>query len=561
MNFLAHLRARPLAHVATAAIIFSSAGISGCMDDATLAQRQSDKKINETIAAGQKAMVEVSTVDPDVNRTCAESLRKVAASATAPSGATPNQKATLALIAFNLHMQAAQLDYAMIELLEKVQRTEADHAMLFSSFNQQFAVLAKTVIQEVPAEAREVLQKDQDASAMTMTVLSEQTTKLKDVVDAATSTSDQHKSKALELEKQANMLKQKAIAAGPIDGLKLTVESQKTMNDSRKLQSQAAIIDLNSQSATLEHRIASNTENAYQASINRNKTGMQDIDAIEALHKSSVNELSRLASSYCDAAIASAKSLRACDEKLNALYEEAMGSLEKAVSLAQQSTNSGGQMSKSAKFALTSAQLALAGMAEHRAGASALVISAYTAVAKIDQSGSWSKDAAAQQTIRAAATAKAIEAFESVLSAIPEGGGDENANKFRKGIELAKANFSGTTLPTNAPDTVKSDGDASTPVQAPTEDGSNNEPKDSANNAPTATDPATDPAATDPASPPPVDPPADPAATDPASPPPVDPPADPTATDPASPPPVDPPADPTATDPASPPPVDPPNAT
>ena len=558
------------------------------MDDATLAQRQADKKINDTMVAGQKAMAEVSTMDPEVNRTCAQSLRTIAASGTVASGASSSQKAAMSLIASQLYMQAALLDAAMIEPLVQVQRNEADNVILFGSLSKQFKLLAKTSIQEVPAESRDILKKDFDASAQTIAVLTAQTEKLKVIIDEAKSNIAKHERDAMQLEKQASALQQKAATAGPIDGFKLTVESQNTLNNSRKLHSQSANIDLNTQNAELDNRISAKSKDAYQSSLDRNTAGVAALEAIDAQHKASVKELEILAQRYYDAAITAATSLRACDEKLNPLYDAAIESLEKAASLAQQGTSGGGEMAKGAKNALISANLSLAAMLEHRAGGSALQISGYAAAANLDDAGSWSKDAAAAQTIRLATTAKAVEAFESVLSGLPEGGGDDNAMKFRKGIELAKANYSGTKPPSDAADPVKSDADSSTPPQSPAVDGVKNDGKDAENDAPDsakidaakAQDPASDPGNSPPADPPATDPgnspPADPPATDPGNSPPADPPAtdpgnsppaDPPATDPGNSPPADPPAtdpgnsppaDPPATDPGNSPPADPP---
>ena len=45
------------------------------MDDAALAQRAATKKLNDTLAAGQKAIAQTSALDPEANRTSAEMLR------------------------------------------------------------------------------------------------------------------------------------------------------------------------------------------------------------------------------------------------------------------------------------------------------------------------------------------------------------------------------------------------------------------------------------------------------------------------------------------------------
>jgi hypothetical protein len=510
-------------------------------------------------------------------------LRQVAASATPAAGSSAAQKSSLSLIASQLQIQAARLDSVAIEALEKTRRLNADNTLVSSSLSLQFQALEKSTTMQVPPEAREVLEKDRAASEMVIKALAAQSEKQKEAVDQTASTIAENESKALELEKQAHDLKQQAIATGPIGGLKLTIQSQKSMTDSRKLQSQSANLDLDSQTAALEHRISIQTGDAYEASVKRNEASMGAIADIEALREASMKEFTRLATDYKTSALDSAKALRESSEKVNALYDGAIEGLEKAVSLAQQASS--GDSSKNAKLPLVSAQLALAGMLERRESASTLDISAYTAAGKIDADGSWSKDAAAAQAIRQAAKTKAIETFEAVLTGIPEGSADDKVVKFRKGIEVASAHLTGgksasldTTTKTDAPidDAAKAEGDSEGKSDTPKSE----EPAADATTSsePTteqpAVDPAADPTATDPASAPP----ADPAASDPASAPPADPPAsdpanappaDPPASDPANAPPADPPAsdpanappaDPPASDPASDPPADPPAA-
>ena len=565
------------------ALLASCACVTGCVDDAALTQREATKKFHTTIAAAEKAMASVSAHDPEANRTSAESLRQVAASATPAAGSSAAQKSSLSLIASQLQIQAARLDSVAIEALEKTRRLNADNVLVASSLSLQFQALEKSTTMQVPPEAREVLEKDRAASEIVIKALAAQSEKQKEAVDQTASTIAENQSKALELEKQAHELKQQAIATGPIGGLKLTIESQKSMTDLRKLQSQSANLDLDSQTAALEHRISVQTGDAYESSVKRNEASMGAIADIEALREASMKEFMRLATDYKTSALDSAKVLRESSEKVNALYDGAIEGLEKAVSLAQQASS--GDSSKNAKLPLVSAQLALAGMLERRESASTLDISAYTAAGKIDADGSWSKDAAAAQAIRQAAKTKAIETFESVLTGIPESSSDDNVVKFRKGIEVASAHLTGgksasldTTTKTDAPidDAAKAEGNSEGKSDAPKSEepaadaSTSTEPKTEQ----PAADPAADPAATDPASAPP----ADPAASDPASAPPADPPAsdpanappaDPPASDPANAPPADPPAsdpanappaDPPASDPASDPPADPPAA-
>ncbi len=505
--------------------------MTGCVDDAALTQREATKKFHTTVAAAEKAMASVSAHDPEANRTSAESLRQVAASATPAAGSTAAQKSSLSLIASQLQIQAARLDSVAIEKLEKTRRLNADNVLVASSLSLQFQALEKSTTMQVPPEAREVLEKDRAASEIVIKALAAQSEKQKEAVDQTASTIAENERKALELEKQAHDLKQQAIATGPIGGLKLTIESQKSMTDSRKLHSQSANLDLDSQTAALEHRISVQTGDAYESSVKRNEASMGAIADIEALREASMKEFTRLATDYKTSALDSAKALRESSEKVNALYDGAIEGLEKAVSLAQQASS--GDSSKNAKLPLVSAQLALAGMLERRESASTLDISAYTAAGKIDADGSWSKDAAAAQAIRQAAKAKAVETFEAVLNGIPEGSADDKVVKFRKDIENASAHLS----------SGKSTGDAnktkaeSTTDAAATSDGKSDAPK---SDEPKPDQPAADPAATDPAAAP--APTAEPTATDPAS----VPPADPAASDPASAPPADPPAAPPA---------------
>ena len=565
------------------ALLASCACVTGCVDDAALTQREATKKFHTTVAAAEKAMASVSAHDPEANRTSAESLRQVASSATPAAGSSAAQKSSLSLIASQLQIQAARLDSVAIETLEKTRRLNADNTLVSSSLSLQFQALEKSTTMQVPPEAREVLEKDRAASEIVIKALAAQSEKQKEAVDQTASTIAENQSKALELEKQAHELKQQAIATGPIGGLKLTIESQKSMTDSRKLHSQSANLDLDSQTAALEHRISVQTGDAYESSVKRNEASMGAIADIEALREASMKEFTRLATDYKTSALDSAKVLRESSEKVNALYDGAIEGLEKAVSLAQQASS--GDSSKNAKLPLVSAQLALAGMLERRESASTLDISAYTAAGKIDADGSWSKDAAAAQAIRQAAKTKAVETFESVLTGIPESSSDDNVVKFRKGIEVASAHLTGgksasldTTTKTDAPidDAAKAEGNSEGKSDAPKSEepaadaSTSTEPKTEQ----PAADPAADPAATDPASAPPADPaasdpasapPADPPASDPAS----EPPADPPASDPANAPPADPPAsdpatappaDPPASDPASDPPADPPAA-
>ena len=556
------------------ALLASCACVTGCVDDAALTQREATKKFHTTVAAAEKAMASVSAHDPEANRTSAESLRQVAASATPAAGSSAAQKSSLSLIASQLQIQAARLDTVAIETLEKTRRLNADNTLVSSSLSLQFQALEKSTTMQVPPEAREVLEKDRAASEIVIKALAAQSEKQKEAVDQTASTIAENQSKALELEKQAHELKQQAIATGPIGGLKLTIQSQKSMTDSRKLQSQSANLDLDSQTAALEHRISIQTGDAYEASVKRNEASMGAIADIEALREASMKEFTRLATDYKTSALDSAKALRESSEKVNALYDGAIEGLEKAVSLAQQASS--GDSSKNAKLPLVSAQLALAGMLERRESASTLDISAYTAAGKIDADGSWSKDAAAAQAIRQAAKTKAIETFESVLTGIPESSSDDNVVKFRKGIENASAHLTGgksasldTTTKTDAPidDAAKAEGNSEGKSDAPKSEEpaadatTSSEPKTEE----PAADPAADPTATDPASAPP----ADPAASDPASAPPADPPAsdpanappaDPPASDPANAPPADPPASDPANEPPADPPADPPAA-
>ena len=440
------------------------------MDDAALAQRAATKKLNDTLAAGQKAIAQTSALDPEANRTSAEMLRKIAASATPTAGSSASQKAAIALIASQMQIQAARLDAVLIEQLVKIQRNNADIVLLSASLSNQFTALANSIEQEVPPEARAVLQKDRETTAMTMKSLGAQAQKLKAVVDSAKSEIAEHESQALVLEKKSNELKQQSVAAGPIKGLTLTIQSQKSISDSRKLQSQAAIIQLNNQASMQDQKLSAKIGDIYEMRLKRNKASMGAIADIESQRETSVKELKAVADAYRTAAIDSAKAMRADAEKINVVYDSAIESLEKAVSLAQQGTSLGGEAGKSAKNTVTSAQLALAGMTERRESAISMDIAAYNAAAKFDEGGSWSKDAAAAQTIRNASMTKSVEVFELVLNAIPQGGSDASTEKFRKSIELAKANFSGLKATSAAPmdatsAPTASDADSSTPIE------------------------------------------------------------------------------------------------
>ena len=538
MRFLTH---SSMNHLASITVLACCACVAGCMDDAAIAQRAGANKIKTTVAAAQKVLAGVSGIDPQTNRSNAEAIRQVAASATATPGSSPSQKAAMALIASQLQLQAAQLDAVAIAQLEQMQRMNADNIHLCASLNQQFQTLSKSADIGFPAEARDVLQKDHDQSAMTATVLAGAAQKLKVLMDEAESAISKHNSNALVLEKQAGELKQKAVAAGAIAGLKLTVDSQKALTDSRKLLSEAATIELDTQKTELEQRMASTTADAYQASLNRNKVSMGAIAEIQTLRENSVTELKDTADKYRVAGIESATALRATSEKLNGLYDSAIESLDKAVTLAQQAKSGSGEMAKSAKSALLAAQLALASTAERRESISTIEISAYTAAAKLNEDGSWNKDAAAAQTIRNACVTKASEALEAALTEIPEVDGDANtyAAKFRKSVELAKANFSGmkssgapADAPTDAPSANPSEttsDDKAAVVDAPAEATENVPAETKPENVPdatTMTEPATDMPTSTPAAEP-TEP-----ATDPATPA-----AEPTepATDPATP--------------------------
>ena len=452
------------------ALVASCACVGGCMDDAALAQRAATKKLNDTLAAGQKAIAQTSALDPEANRTSAEMLRQIAASATPTAGSSASQKAAIALIASQMQIQAARLDAVLIEQLVKIQRNNADIVLLSASLSNQFTALANSIEQEVPPEARAVLQKDRETTAMTMKSLGAQAQKLKAVVDSAKSEIAEHESQALVLEKKSNELKQQSVAAGPIKGLTLILQSQKSISDSRKLQSQAAIIQLNNQASMQDQKLSAKIGDIYEMRLKRNKASMGAIADIESQRETSVKELKAVADAYRTAAIDSAKAMRADAEKINVVYDSAIESLEKAVSLAQQGTSLGGEAGKSAKNTVTSAQLALAGMTERRESAISLDIAAYNAAAKFDEGGSWSKDAAAAQTIRNASMTKSVEVFELVLNAIPQGGSDASTEKFRKSIELAKANFSGLKATSAAPmdatsAPTASDADSSTPIE------------------------------------------------------------------------------------------------
>ena len=440
------------------------------MDDAALAQRAATKKLNDTLAAGQKAIAQTSALDPEANRTSAEMLRQIAASATPTAGSSASQKAAIALIASQMQIQAARLDAVLIEQLVKIQRNNADIVLLSASLSNQFTALANSIEKEVPPEAHAVLQKDRETTAMTMKSLGAQAQKLKAVVDSAKSEIAEHESQALVLEKKSNELKQQSVAAGPIKGLTLTIQSQKSISDSRKLQSQAAIIQLNNQASMQDQKLSAKIGDIYEMRLKRNKASMGAIADIESQRETSVKELKAVADAYRTAAIDSAKAMRADAEKINVVYDSAIESLEKAVSLAQQGTSLGGEAGKSAKNTVTSAQLALAGMTERRESAISMDIAAYNAAAKFDEGGSWSKDAAAAQTIRNASMTKSVEVFELVLNAIPQGGSDASTEKFRKSIELAKANFSGLKATSAAPmdatsAPTASDADSSTPIE------------------------------------------------------------------------------------------------
>ena len=440
------------------------------MDDAALAQRAATKKLNDTLAAGQKAIAQTSALDPEANRTSAEMLRKIAASATPTAGSSASQKAAIALIASQMQIQAARLDAVLIEQLVKIQRNNADIVLLSASLSNQFTALANSIEKEVPPEARAVLQKDRETTAMTMKSLGAQAQKLKAVVDSAKSEIAEHESQALVLEKKSNELKQQSVAAGPIKGLTLTIQSQKSISDSRKLQSQAAIIQLNNQASMQDQKLSAKIGDIYEMRLKRNKASMGAIADIESQRETSVKELKAVADAYRTAAIDSAKAMRADAEKINVVYDSAIESLEKAVSLAQQGTSIAGEAGKSAKNTVISAQLALAGMTERRESAISMDIAAYNAAAKFDEGGSWSKDAAAAQTIRNASMTKSVEVFELVLNAIPQGGSDASTEKFRKSIELAKANFSGLKATSAAPmdatsAPTASDADSSTPIE------------------------------------------------------------------------------------------------
>ena len=484
------------------------------MDDAAIAQRASANKIKSTVAAAQKALAGASGIDPQTNRSSAEAIRQVALSATATAGSLPSQKSAMALIAAQLQLQAAQLDAVVIEQLEQVQRLNADNIHLCASLHEQFQLLAKSADVGFPVEAREELQKDHTKSSMTATALTSSSEKLQAIVDEAQANIATHNSNALALEKQSDELKQKAVAADVIAGFQLTVDSQKALTESRKLLSESATIELNTQKSELEQRIASKTAQAYQASLNRNQVSMETIAQIELQRQTAVKDLADVAQKYLASAIESATALRATSQKLNELYDGAMESLEKAVTLAQQAKSGSGEMAKSAKSALLAAQLALASMAERRERMSTIEISAYTSAAKLNEDGSWSKDAAAAQSIRNACATKASEALEGALTEIPEVEPDATtpAANFRKSIALAKANFSGMKV-VEAPATTEPAATEPTATEPATTEPATTEPAatEPATTEPAATEPATtEPATTEPAT-------TEPATTEPAT--------------------------------------------
>ena len=506
-------------HLASITFLACCACVAGCMDDAAIAQRASANKIKSTVAAAQKALAGASGIDPQTNRSSAEAIRQVASSATATAGSLPSQKSAMALIAAQLQLQAAQLDAVVIEQLEQVQRLNADNIHLCASLHEQFQLLAKSADVGFPVEAREELQKDHTKSSMTATALTSSSEKLQAIVDEAQANIATHNSNALALEKQSDELKQKAVAAGVIAGFQLTVDSQKALTESRKLLSESATIELNTQKSELEQRIASKTAQAYQASLNRNQVSMETIAQIELQRQTAVKDLADVAQKYLASAIESATALRATSQKLNELYDGAMESLEKAVTLAQQAKSGSGEMAKSAKSALLAAQLALASMAERRERMSTIEISAYTSAAKLNEDGSWSKDAAAAQSIRNACATKASEALEGALTEIPEVEPDATtpAANFRKSIALAKANFSGMKV-VEAPATTEPAATEPTATEPATTEPATTEP---ATTEPATTEPATtEPTATEPAT-------TEPATTEPAT-------TEPTATEPAT---------------------------
>jgi hypothetical protein len=452
-----------------------SAALAGCIDEAAQGQRDAARKLKEVSNASAKAIAEVSAIDPAANRAGAESLRKVAASATAPQGAMPSQKAALSLIASQLQIQAARLDAAAIEQIEAPQRTAADEAVTLASLAGQFEALQHSIVVAIPPEARQMLDKDRAAGEATIAALSAQSDKLHGIVEQAQQTIQNHEREALELEKKAGELRQKASIAGPIEGYQVTVESQKSMTESRSLRSQAANLELDMQEVALQQRLAEKTVDAFKSSLKRNRVEQDTLAKIESVRENAVKGLAEVASRYRDAALAAAKSVRDAQEKAAPLYDGAIEGLEKAVSLAQQGAAGGGEIAKSAKSAQVSAQLALASIAERRACAEALAIAAYSAAAKLDASGPWSKDAATSRASRSAVIAKASAAIEAALGGIPEGGGDDNAAKFRKGLELAKASLSEgqpAPAPAEAPGDAKpagADKDAApAPADAPT---------------------------------------------------------------------------------------------
>ena len=529
-------------HLASITLLACCACVAGCMDEAAIAQRASANKIKSTVAAAQKALAGASGIDPQTNRSSAEAIRQVALSATATAGSLPSQKSAMALIAAQLQLQAAQLDAVVIEQLEQVQRLNADNIHLCASLHEQFQLLAKSADVGFPVEAREELQKDHTKSSMTATALTSSAEKLQAIVDEAQANIATYNSNALTLEKQSDELKKKAVAAGVIDGFQLTVDSQKALTESRKLLSESATIELNTQKSELEQRIASKTAQAYQASLNRNQVSMETIAQIELQRQTAVKDLSDVAQKYLASAIESATALRATSQKLNELYDGAMESLEKAVTLAQQAKSGSGEMAKSAKSAWLAAQLALASMAERRERMSTIEISAYTSAAKLNEDGSWSKDAAAAQSIRNACATKASEALEGALAEIPEVEPDATtpAANFRKSIALAKANFSGMKVveppATTEPATTEPATTEPTATEPATTEPATTEPAatEPATTEPATTEPATtEPATTEPATTEPAT--TEPATTEPATtePPVTDPPAtEPPATEP-----------------------------
>jgi len=434
---------------------------------------QANAKLMKVAATASRLIAESTVVEKNATRTSVEALRAAAASASAPNGSTTIQKAAFAMLASQLQREAGRLDAIALERAVIEQHRLATLVRSCIVTADQLSFLQR-IAGKSSDQARVEILALIDSSTRDVAAVESAMTQLQEQYEVAQATTTRSTDQAKALELEAGALRQTPAAAGAtfqnaIEKANITMKAA----ISARVQASQSQIAANACQAQL--LLGQERTLATVATIDRLRVTLKSLDAYAANRTASVKSLGADVEIQISLATTNATALHTLIEgDVKSLYNSAQESLALAATHAGQGSSlPEAESKKSAKFAVVSAQLALAALCDTYAMAVSDAASAFEKMAAQVTGGDWSGYASACRTERDQALTKESEALESVISSMPVSSDPVN-KALRERVDVAKTNISkrlpaASTTEAAQPTSQAPASDAPTPASPPTD--------------------------------------------------------------------------------------------